>query len=38
VFTYQARGALAWAVVIYAIGGHRWLDYRRVAAVGGMKA
>lgn len=37
VFTYQPLGALAWAVVIYAIGGRRWLDYRRVAAVGGMK-
>ena len=36
-FTYQPLGALAWAVVIYAMGGRRWLDYRRVAAVGGMK-
>jgi hypothetical protein len=37
VFTYQPLGAVAWAVVIYAIGGRRWVDYRRVAAVGGMK-
>ncbi|WPH13395.1 hypothetical protein [Variovorax paradoxus] len=37
VFTYQPLGALAWAVLIYAIGGRRWLDYRRVAAAGGMK-
>ena len=37
VFTYQPLGALAWAVVINAIGGRRWVDYRRVAAVGGMK-
>jgi len=37
VFTYQPLGALAWAMLIYAIGGRRWLDYRRVAAAGGMK-